>query len=157
MKTKAKIKVPTIWYNENVEAFKFQTKNEPKHLLQLQNRYDAMYNGKPSEHDIKSKTNLKQLSKWLTEAENDLGTGVKRLAAFIAKYEPSEKVKPDYLGALAYLKRNAKRINNAPTIKSKWDYYAQMVKIEQTFYLPVMGRNFDKVLAVFEAAEIRSY
>lgn len=155
---KQKIKVPAIWYRENLDSFKYQTQNEPKHLTQLQERYNAMKAGQPTNHDIKSGTNSLTLSLWVTEAKNQIGAGAKELKKFLEKYEPSAKVKPNYAGALAHLEKNRDKINKVTDIKSKWDYYNQMAFVEQKFFLPSEeGGYFNKITALFEQAGIESY
>ena len=156
MKTK-KIQVPTIWYKENIESLEFQIRRAPGHLAQLENRHRAHREGKPTEFDTKHKVTIQMLTEYIREAKLEQGKQEKELKKFIEKYSSDKRMKPDYAGALKYLKGNAGKINKCLDIKSKWDYYNQMGVISEKFFLPTMDEYFDKVTDLFTKAGIESY
>ncbi len=153
-----KIKVPAIWYNEQVKSYKGGIVQEPKHLRQLEVRLEAMLLNLITVHDANCKTAPQELESYILEAKGNLGKSKIALDNFVAKYEPCKELKPDYAGAEKYLIRNKSKINNCTDAKGNWDAYHQCTVIEEKFKLPCLtDRQMHKIFKLFDKLGIELY
>lgn len=113
-----KTKVAKGWFDQEIRAFNWQIRNEPKMITLTETRIKRVKLGLTD----KAGCSLEQLQGFLTQFKSELGSASIRMNAFMQEFEPDPNLKSNWIAAKKFVENNIDLIKSAPH-NTEFGYY----------------------------------